>query len=103
MGQRRFPPLTPGEVIAILLARGYSLRNTKGDHRYYIFEKNGYKFIVQVDMGCSSYGDVLIPAVLKESHLTRDQFYCSTKSTARKINKCCEEREKLLNWKPVNI
>jgi predicted RNA binding protein YcfA (HicA-like mRNA interferase family) len=86
MGQRHYPPLTTSQVISILLARGYELERTKGDHRYYVLIKNGYKRIVQVDMGCPEYGKDLIPMVLKETGLSRDEFYSSTKSTAKKIN-----------------
>jgi predicted RNA binding protein YcfA (HicA-like mRNA interferase family) len=86
MGQRKYPPLTTNQIISILLARGYILDHTKGDHCYYILVKNGKKHIVQVDMGCAEYGKDLIPMVLKETGLSRDEFYSSTKNTAKKIN-----------------
>jgi len=33
MGQRKYPPLTPEEIVAILIARGFILHHTRGDHR----------------------------------------------------------------------
>jgi len=86
MGNRRYPPLTPGQIIQVLIARGFVLDHTKGDHRYYQKIINGRKLIVQVDMGCPLYGPDLMPMVLGESKLSRDDFYASTKSTAKKIN-----------------
>jgi hypothetical protein len=86
MGNRKYPILTPSEIIAILYARGFSLDSKSGDHRYYIKNVNGKKYRPQVDMGCSDYGADLIKLLLDETGLTRKKFYGSTKNTAKKIN-----------------
>lgn len=54
--------------------------------------------MVQIDMGCIEYHVDLIKMVLKESGLSREQFYCSTRQTAKRIGMCCEPAESLLNW-----
>jgi predicted RNA binding protein YcfA (HicA-like mRNA interferase family) len=89
MGDRRYPPLKLNQIIQILTARGYSLHKKKGDHRYYIKTDNGRKRIAQVDMGCREYNENLIPMLLKETGLTREEFYGSTKKTAKMINVEC--------------
>ena len=43
MGQRKYPPLTPNEIIAILIARGFTLERTKGDHEFYSMLVRGEK------------------------------------------------------------
>jgi len=98
VGQRKFPPLTPREIIEILLARGFIFSHTKGDHRFYMHMVKGRACLAQVDMGCTAYGDDLIKKVLAETNMTREQFYCSTKSTAKKINGRCASDEELKAW-----
>jgi predicted RNA binding protein YcfA (HicA-like mRNA interferase family) len=98
MGQRKYPPLTPGEIKEILVARGFNFHHSKGDHNYYVHDVRGRKHIAQVDSKCPIYDDTLIKMVLKETGLTREQFYCSTNSTAKKINLKCASDEELVNW-----
>lgn len=86
MGNRRYPPLTPSEIIQILEIRGFVLDSKRGDHRYYIKVVDEKKFRPQVDMGCPSYNSELIKLLLSETGLSREEFYGSTKSTAKKIN-----------------
>ena len=43
--------------------------------------------LVSVDMGQKDFGDWLIQRMIEQSGLTRAQFYCATKSTAKKINR----------------
>lgn len=89
MGGRNFPPLTPSQIIQILLARGYFLDHKKGDHRFFVKNDNGIKRTAQVDMGCPEYDKTLIPLLLNETGLSRVEFYASTKKTAKKINVKC--------------
>jgi predicted RNA binding protein YcfA (HicA-like mRNA interferase family) len=35
MGQRKYPPLTPSEVEAILIKSGFVLKREHGDHAHY--------------------------------------------------------------------
>jgi predicted RNA binding protein YcfA (HicA-like mRNA interferase family) len=98
MGQRKYPPLTPSEIIEILLARGFLKHHTKSDHIYYVHIVRGQKHISQVDTGCPLYTEELLKKVLKETGLTREQFYCSTKSAAKKLNLSCASTDELRTW-----
>ncbi len=98
MGQRKYPPLTPREITDILISRGFSLSHSKGDHNFYVHTVKGQKCIAQVDMGNPSYKDVWLKLVIRESGMTREQFYCSTKSAAKKIGLECAEDEELISW-----
>lgn len=98
MGQRKYPPLTPEEIVAILIARGFILHHTKGDHRYYGHVVKGKKRVLQVDMGNPAYSDNWLKLVITESGMSREAFYCSTKSAAKKINLDCVSDEELKNW-----
>lgn len=48
---------------------------------------NGEKRKVTVDMAEYEYGDFLMQSMIRQSGMNRDDFYCSHKSTAKKINK----------------
>ncbi|MFN8435076.1 MAG: hypothetical protein U0V18_13705 [Anaerolineales bacterium] len=98
MGQRKYPPLTPEEIVAILIARGFILHHTRGDHRFYYMIVRGEKRIMQVDMGNPAYTDNWLKLVIKETGMSREDFYCSTTSTAKKINMKCASDEELKNW-----
>jgi predicted RNA binding protein YcfA (HicA-like mRNA interferase family) len=98
MGQRRYPPLTPKEIIAILIARGFTFHHSEGDHEYYYCEVRGEKRVMQVDTGNPLYTNYWLKQTIKETGMTRRQFYCSTKRTAKKINKNCASAEELNNW-----
>jgi predicted RNA binding protein YcfA (HicA-like mRNA interferase family) len=103
MGQRKYPPLEPGEIIAILAARGYRLDRTRGDHRYYTRYVNGRERVVNIDMGNPMYSKNWLQLVIEESGLDRDDFYCSTKSSAAKIGKPCASRAELSNWSALHV
>jgi predicted RNA binding protein YcfA (HicA-like mRNA interferase family) len=98
MGQRKYPPLTPAEIIAIVIARGFILHHTKGDHKYYVHTVKGEKRIMQVDTGNPLYTDHWLKLVITQSGMSREDFYCSTTSTAKKINMKCVSEEELINW-----
>jgi hypothetical protein len=51
-----------------------------------------------VDKGCPIYEDTWIKMVIKESGMTREEFYCSTKSTAKKVNRKCATDDELKKW-----
>jgi predicted RNA binding protein YcfA (HicA-like mRNA interferase family) len=98
MGQRKYPPLTPNEIIDILLARGFKFHKTRGDHRFYTHTVKGKKKIAQVDMGNPFVTDKWIKLVILQTGMTREEFYCSTKSSAKKINLKCALDDELKNW-----
>ena len=52
MGTKKYPPLTPDEVIKILAAKGFLYKGTEGSHRQY--EKGSRK--VTVDVAMRDYG-----------------------------------------------
>lgn len=66
---RRYPPLTPEEVIAILLARGFFLDRTAGSH--------------------AQYGGTIREQFCRG--LTREEFYGSARESARKIGLRADE------------
>jgi len=80
---RSYPPLTPGEVIQILLYRGFEHTGTRGSHAQY--EKGSLK--VTVDKGFDVFDPFLLQSMIRQSGLSKKEFYCSTKATALKINK----------------
>lgn len=83
---RGLPPLSPKEVVAILLARGFSYSRTRGDHEFYAGNWSGQRRLVQVDMGISMYNDAdMIKMLLTQSGMTRKEFYGATPVTAKKI------------------
>ncbi len=98
MGQDKFPPLSPDEIIELLKARGFTLHHTKGDHEFYYCEVQGKKRVMQVDTGNPLYTGYWLKQTIKETGMTREQFYCSTKKTAKKINMKCAPDEELKNW-----
>lgn len=98
MGKKKYPPLSPKEVVGILLSRGFEYYRSKGDHQSFTRIVRGGKKVTQVDMGCSAYGSKLIKKVLRQTTLTREQFYKSTKRTAKKINCKCADKTELTEW-----
>jgi predicted RNA binding protein YcfA (HicA-like mRNA interferase family) len=98
MGPRKYPPLTPSEIISILLARGFTFHHSSGDHNYYVHVVRGVKKIAQVDTGNPQYTNTWISLIMEQAGMTREEFYCSTKTTAKKINHKCASAEDLRNW-----
>jgi predicted RNA binding protein YcfA (HicA-like mRNA interferase family) len=84
---KKYPPLKPQEVIDILTTRGFVLNNQEGSHRQYVGFFNGKRCKVTVDMSMTDYSDDLTKSMIRQSGMNRDEFYCSTKGTARKIGK----------------
>jgi predicted RNA binding protein YcfA (HicA-like mRNA interferase family) len=83
---RKYPSLSVGEVRAILTARGFTLVRTSGSHEQWAGEIGGKKRMVSVDTH-GDFGIDLIKSMIRQSGLTREQFYCSTDKTAKRINK----------------
>lgn len=98
MGQRRYPPLKPKEIVDILLSRGYEYDHNQGDHEFYTREVKGKKHMAQVDMKIPEYNSYWIKMVILESGMTRKQFYMSTKKTAKKINCKRASKTELAEW-----
>jgi predicted RNA binding protein YcfA (HicA-like mRNA interferase family) len=86
MGRRKYPPLTPSETVAIVTALGFHHKKTVGSHAHYERLPKG-RFptaVVTVDTQYKEFDDDLITTMIDQSRHTRDEFYCATKSTAKK-------------------
>lgn len=86
MGQRKYPPLTQSEVVAILKSLGFTLAREESSHAQYESPASG-KFprsIVTVDTGYREFDDKRIKNMIEQSKRSRDLFYGATKGTARK-------------------
>ena len=104
MGQKKYPPLTPNEIVAILKARGFRWDRNSGDHQFFSRYLNGKEHLPQVDMGVPQVSDYWLKLTITESGLSREDFYCSTKATAKKIGMKCVSDEELASWAlSVNI
>jgi predicted RNA binding protein YcfA (HicA-like mRNA interferase family) len=88
---RRHPPLTPDEVIAILRSRGFSLDRTAGSHAQYVGSVRGRFRRVTIDLHYREFDDQTMRRLMDQSGLTREEFYGSTKETARKIGLRADE------------
>ncbi len=88
MGQRKYPPLTPSEVVAILTAHVFTKKNEEGTHAQYEHPKTDEhpRSVVTVDMGYREFDDGIIKSMIRQSNLTREQFYGATKRTAKKAS-----------------
>jgi predicted RNA binding protein YcfA (HicA-like mRNA interferase family) len=88
MGKRRTPPLTPSDVVGILIALGFALRNQEGSHAQYgcpATEKYP-KAVVTVDMQKQDFDDYLMKSMIRQSKRTVEEFYGATKRSARKAS-----------------
>lgn len=98
MGPRAYPPLKPREVVKILRTRGFVLDRTDGDHRQYVCVRGGRKYVVTVDMGQKDFDPFLIKSMIRQSGLSKDDFYCTIGKTAKKIGKSEIEKAELDAW-----
>jgi len=83
---KKYPSLTLSEVKQILKFRGFELANTTGSHAQYSKTVNGVSYKVTVDLAENEFYEFLLQSMIRQSGLSRVEFYCSTKSTAKKIN-----------------
>lgn len=86
MGKRNYPPLTPGEVVAILRSLGFTFKNQVGSHAQ--FERSADtrrpRSVVSVDMHYKEFDQQLIKMIIRQSNHNREEFYGATKQTARR-------------------
>ncbi len=88
MGIRRYPPLTPSDVRAILLKLGFKMKRQEGSHSHYERlpdEVVNQRRIVTVDTAHPQFNRRLKKSMIEQSGFTRREFYSSTKRTAKKI------------------
>jgi len=88
MGKRKYPPLTPSEVTAILTALGFVRSRQDGSHAHYEHAAAGEypRSVVTVDMAYPEFDDSLIKSMVLQSNRSREIFYGATKRTARKAS-----------------
>src|SRR5580704_15576301 len=88
MGQKKYPPLTPSEVEAILRGLKFEFKRQEGSHRHYERPADGLRprSVVTVDMTEKEFDDFLIKSMIRQSNFTREQFYGATRRTARKAS-----------------
>lgn len=85
---RRYPTLTPDDVARILKAAGFAHQRTKGSHQQWEHENyNGQPRHVTVDTAYPEFNKDRILTMINQAGMTRDEFYCQTAKTARRINK----------------
>jgi predicted RNA binding protein YcfA (HicA-like mRNA interferase family) len=88
MGQRKYPPLTHAEVIAILSNLGFTKAREEGSHAHFEALASGHypRSLVTVDTGYREFDESRIKTMIRQSNRTRELFYGATKGTARKAS-----------------
>jgi predicted RNA binding protein YcfA (HicA-like mRNA interferase family) len=88
MGRKKYPPLTPSEVISILGKLGFVRKAGSGDHETYerVASDGRPRSVVTVDTGASELDDYLIKSMIRQSNFSREEFCGATKRTARKAS-----------------
>ena len=89
MGRRRYPPLTPTEVISILEALGFTFKRQDGSHKHYELPpdpaKKRPRSVVTVDVSVASFDEFLLKSMIRQSTFGREAFYGATEKTGTKI------------------
>jgi predicted RNA binding protein YcfA (HicA-like mRNA interferase family) len=88
MGRRRYPPLKPSEVVAILDALGFVKKRQDGSHAQYervATSSAPVRAVVTVDMSISSFSVDLMQSMVRQSCVSREGFYGATSKTKKKI------------------
>ena len=88
MGQRKYPPLTQSEIIAILGNLGFAKVREESSHAHFEAAASGPypRSIVTVDTGYREFDESRIKSMIRQSNRTCEMFYGATKSTARKAS-----------------
>jgi len=82
---KRYPPLTPGNVIEILVNLGFVKVAQEGSHQKYRKTVDGISRSVTVDIKYPDYSVSLIKSMISQSGVSREEFYRATKQTGKKI------------------
>ena len=88
---KQYPPLTPADVVKILLVRGFVWERTRASHEFYRGTVRGRVCNVTVDRHYPEFDVKRVRDMIDQSGLTREEFFGSTKETARKINLAASE------------
>lgn len=65
------------------MARGFSLCRTEGGHKHYEAIINGKRRLVTVDPKYSRFDVKLMQSIVRQSGLSREEFYSATKAAAK--------------------
>jgi Predicted periplasmic or secreted lipoprotein len=75
MGNRKYLPIRPKRIRAVLVNHSFSLKRTKGDHEQWEGVVNGERKIVTVPNYSELKDPDLIKSIIRQSGLSRDDFY----------------------------
>jgi predicted RNA binding protein YcfA (HicA-like mRNA interferase family) len=86
MGQRKYPLLTPDEVIAILVCLGFKKDRQGGSHAQYesVATDEYPRSIVTVDTAYPEFDEKRMKNMIRQSNRSREIFYGATKRSAKK-------------------
>ena len=85
MGIRRYPPLTPGQVVSTLTALKFQFQKQIGSHAHYELTEGEIRGVVTVDMSVKDFGPDLLKSMIAQSGFDRKSFYGAHPKTAKKI------------------
>ena len=88
MSRKKYPPLKPRDVGAVLTALGFAFKRQEGSHAQWELTQgaDGKRHVVTVDTACSEFDDFLMKSIVRNSGFSRDEFYGATKKTAKAAN-----------------
>jgi predicted RNA binding protein YcfA (HicA-like mRNA interferase family) len=87
MGRRKYPPLTPSEVVSIVTALGFIFDRQCGSHANYELagSESKQRRVVTIDLHVREFDEDLIKSMIRQSGRSREEFYGATKRTAKRI------------------
>jgi predicted RNA binding protein YcfA (HicA-like mRNA interferase family) len=83
---RGWPPLELRQILEILTNLGFTYKDSKGGHDFYVGVHNGKKCKVTVDPKCAPFDEFLLKSMCKQANSNRSEFYGACKAAAAKIN-----------------
>lgn len=87
MGKRKYPPLTPSEVVEIVKALSFTFKKQTGSHAHWerLADATKKRAVVTIDMAVSDFWEDIIKKMINQSGFSREEFYRATRKTAKKI------------------
>jgi len=83
----KYPPLKLREILAILRSLGFEEKSSVGSHHKYTRRVKGRQREVTVDHSIDDFDTFLLKSMISQSGFSREEFYCATKRTAKKIGR----------------
>ena len=72
---RGWPPLELRQILAILAALGFTYKNSRCGHDFYVAAKSGRSYKVTVDLRCAPFDAYLLKSMCKQAGCTREEFW----------------------------